>query len=335
MLSPKAAHLLIQHLDAIDRAVTKRAVRKRPWLEPGITSLLCDLMDEDTQGDENLDYTIGQLNSDLAREDGLLTVRLSVETHEFHPNVERWVTQSDIGFILTFRDHLLPAESWSRAWLLQAKRIEPDSRNPVRYSEVSRVSAIDKQQEARMAVLDEAVGGDFVRHLLYCPRPDSLEDLTRLKLWRLRQANVNDQIFDYALGLELHSAASQPDSSLAAGLFVAGIDNLPPNLGKIHGEIFVSTIPLAWFIAAQFFDHRPTPDRRLSAAGKQRKDKARDEEWRNAILRGDAAAVDRVLRDIGTATDVALPFLPPHTLTVEVAVGAQFDSNRRSIRGQG
>lgn len=201
MISPKATHLLIRHLDAIDRAVTKRTLRKRPWLEPAITSLLCDLMDEETQADENLDYTVGQLNRDLAEQDGLLAVSLDVETHEFHPKVERWVTQSDVGFIPRFQDHLLPKESWSRAWLFQAKRVEPDNRNPVAYSELSRVSAIDKEQRDRMLVLDKVLGGDFLRYLLYCPRPAFLDELTRLKLWRLRQRKVANQISTLRLAL--------------------------------------------------------------------------------------------------------------------------------------
>src|SRR5579862_6669471 len=131
MITPKAAHLLIRHFDSLDRAVSKRLTRKRPWSEPALTSLLCDLLDADTQADEPLEYPMASLNFDLQKLEGLLRISLQIQTHEYDARMERWVTQADLGLVVNLIDHLMPKESWSISWLLQAKRLYPDSRNPL------------------------------------------------------------------------------------------------------------------------------------------------------------------------------------------------------------
>jgi hypothetical protein len=154
MISPKAVHLIIQHLDTIDKAVSRRLSRKRPWSEPSLTSLLCDLMDQETQNEEKLEYSIEELNKDLSEIDGLLDVSFVIETHEYSPKVERWVTQSDIGFVINFEDHLLPHESKKISWLLQAKKLFPDNRNPLSYSEASIFQSHDSKQAERIKILE-------------------------------------------------------------------------------------------------------------------------------------------------------------------------------------
>lgn len=250
MISPKAVSMIIKHFDAVDLALSKRMIRKRAWGEPALTSLLCDLMDKDTQMEEELYYSIDQLNSDLAELDGLLKVRFDIETHEYSPRMERWVTQSDIGFILKFDDHLIPRGSWSIAWLLQAKRLYPYSTNPTLYNELSRFSTVDRNQHIRMGTLEKAVGCSFVRFLLYCARPSLIERETAIKLTHLRNKRLCDHIFDYTLGLKLHNELSLHDSSLAAGIFVTQSQELPPNLGHIHADILETSVPFSWFIAS-------------------------------------------------------------------------------------
>ena len=71
MLSPIAFDLIIKYFDAVDRAVAARLSRKRPWSEPALTSLLCDLLDEETQEGQNLSYTLRQLNDELNAFDGV------------------------------------------------------------------------------------------------------------------------------------------------------------------------------------------------------------------------------------------------------------------------
>src|SRR5437762_2342562 len=143
MIPPKAIRLIIRHLDSLDRVVSRRMGRKRPWLETGLTSYLCDLLDDDTQAEERLDYPLDELNRDLGNLDGLLRATFRVDTHEYAPQLERWVTQADLGFVINVIDHLLPDHSWSIAWLLQAKRLTPDHHGKAQYSESSRFGGID------------------------------------------------------------------------------------------------------------------------------------------------------------------------------------------------
>src|SRR3989304_9800035 len=150
MIPPRAVHLFIRHYDAIDVAVSKHLTRKRPWSEPALTSFLCDLMVETTQGEEPLNYSLAELNKDLAALDGLLDLTFSIDTHEYDSNMERWVTQADLGLIISYEDYLLPSESWSAAWLLQAKRLQPISRNPLVYTDRSRFAAYDPEQHQRI-----------------------------------------------------------------------------------------------------------------------------------------------------------------------------------------
>ena len=150
MITPKAIHLIIQHFDALDQAVSKHLNRKRPWSEPALTSLLCDLLDQDVQEEENLSYSTADLNQDLAEIDGLMKITFAVDTHEYDASMEHWVTQADLGFVINFQDHLLPDESWSLPWLLQAKRLYPVQRNPLKYTEISRFSGIDPKQQQRI-----------------------------------------------------------------------------------------------------------------------------------------------------------------------------------------
>lgn len=325
---------MIRHFDAIDQAVSKRTCRKRPWLEVAITSYLCELLDEETQLEAGLSYSIRDLNQDLGAADGLLDLTLSVETHEYEPKLERWVTQADLGLILQFDDHLLPDRSWSSAWLLQAKRVQPDSRNPLLYSEVSRVAAVDAAQLSRMRRLSEAVGHEFVRYLLYCPRPEFLDKLTRQKLFHLRRQNLLDQIFDFTLGLELHTSVNRSDSSLAAGVFIAGLDHLPKALGEIHGSIFGATLPLSWFVVSHLFSSGPSsnfgPEQRSPLSS--RRSRRGPNDWARGIVCGEIDAVERLVQVLGDSVDGPWPVLPAHTLTVHFGIGSQLDPEQRRIR---
>jgi hypothetical protein len=344
MISPKAVHLIIKHFDAIDKAVSRRLNRKRPWSEPSLTSLLCDLMDQETQDEEKLLYSLEELNKDLANIDGLLDVTFTIETHEYSPQVERWVTQSDLGFVINFEDKLLPNESWSISWLLQAKKLFPDKRNPVNYSESSRFESHDKNQAERIRKLEESIGIEFIKYLCFCPRPADLDDITQMKLAHLRNIRLSNNIFDFTLGLELRDELSKLDSSLAAGLFVTRTDNFPRSLGAIHKNILNSAYPLSWFLASHFTgrdlngNSRLHRDDRLPLRNSKRDFKnnnhSQGEVIVDGIVRGEEKAIKHVLEICCEGEDVIKEFqiLPPHTMTVNIGVGSSLNSNLRQIR---
>ena len=337
MIAPKAIHLIIRHLDAIDRAVAKRMNRKRPWLEPALTALLCDLLDAETQDSENLEYSVRQLNQDLAALDGLVSVTFEVETHEYDARMERWVTQADLGFVVSVVDYLLPEQSWSLSWLLQAKRLYPDKRNPLRYAETSRFGAANAQQLQRMKRLLEIVGVPFVKYLLYCPRPSYLDDLTQKKLTHLRNRQLANDIFDYTLGLELHEQLGMIDSSLAAGLFVGEIEEPPRNLGQVHGSVLSSCFPLSWFLATHLLSRNSFCLRRRHPCehpeeGRRDPSGSPPEDWVNGIVTGESSAIKKLIADMGTNTEEPFAVLPPHTLTINVRIGQDLDPGLRQIQ---
>lgn len=340
MISPKAVNLIIKYVDVIDEAVTKRMVRKRPWSEPALTSLLCDLLDENTQDEEKLRYTLVELNNDLSELDGLLNVSFSIETHEYDSRMERWVTQADLGLIIEFEDYLLPSESWCIPWLLQAKRLYPDCRDPLRYTEISRFGAPDLQQKLRMGVLNDTIGIPFVRFLLYCPRPISLDEEIRLKLTYLRNKRLSGNIFDYTLGLKLHDELSLSNSSLAAGIFITRTNELPTNLSAIHADILRESCPLSWFLAGHLvenglecIDDRVHFEGRISRKSKRlSNDNDGNLDWAKGIVSGDPDAIERLLSVLKEKNHGSFSILPPHTLTVKISVGKDMNPDTRGIK---
>ena len=177
MISPKAIELMIKHWDAVDASVSKRVSRKRPWTETALTSLLCDLLDSETQGDIQLKYTLADLNRDLAKLDGILTFTIEIETMEYPPKIERWVNQSDLGFYIQYRDEFIPKNSWEYAFLCQAKRLYPSNQAVAAFDESSRFQGFNYEQHNRIKRLHDALGEKIVHYLLYCPRPIDLDDL--------------------------------------------------------------------------------------------------------------------------------------------------------------
>lgn len=334
MISPRAIHLLIRHFDSIDEVVAKRMTRKRPWSEPALTSFLCDLLDEQTQHEENLHYPLAQLNQDLYDLDGILNVTFAVQTHEYDSNIERWVTQADIGLVINFIDNMLPENSRRASWLLQAKRLYPDQRNPVTYSEASRFRGFDSDQHERIEKLVELVGVPFVRYLLYCPRPSYLDPVVERKLSHLRNLKLTGAIFDYTLGLELHEALSQRNSSIAAGIFVAQSDDVPHTLGDVHGSIFQLCSPFSWFLVSQITPNALHFQQYSRSSSSRIGGSSPEEEWAYGIVTGEGDAVERLVEQLEGEDDTpnTFAFLPAHSITVDVVVGHDLDENIRNIR---
>jgi hypothetical protein len=344
LLSPKTIHLIIKHLDCIDESLAKRMIRKRPHGETSLTSRLCDLLDEDTQAEEHLAYPLEQLNHDLSQTDELTSVSYEVETHEYTPDVEGWLTQSDLGFVLNYRDYLLPEESWSAAWLLQAKRLTPNLHHSPLYTEASRFSAVDAEQSKRINKLRKAVGLEFIKYLLYCPRPASLDRETRGKLAHLRFKNLGGRIFDYTLGLETSDDLHSDTSTLAAGVFITGVDNLPHNLAQVHNTILDTCCPLSWFFVAHFAGGTQggdpmtipariniRPDQNSPDLGSLPLDNAH---LAHAVVRGEPFAVELLRETLDIREGKTFRVLPPHTLKIDVSIGSDFNAETRRIQLQ-
>lgn len=337
MISPAVVEPIIRHLDAIDEALSRRVTRKSRWEEPALTSQLCDLLDEETQGDERLKYTFEELSTELGAIDGLVRVNFGIDTHEYDPTWEHWVTQADLGLVVRLEDRMIPENSWSASWLLQAKRAYPRNRTSGVFDETSRFPARDPQQQMRMERLVEVVGVPFVRYLLYCARPSDLDGLTRHKLAHLRNTSLSSHIFDYVLGLQLHRELMASDSSLAAGIFVASIDDCPRNIGDVHRKCLRGCLPLSWFLASHLDDNGwsefvgRTPRRHARHSRRTpRHAPGNGESWANGIVTGDPNAVKKLMDELDTKNAPPFPMLPRHTITIRITAGP--DENQEGAR---
>lgn len=339
MITPKAFGHVIKHFDEIDKVVSSRMLRKRPWSETALTSLLCDMMDEETQADEKTSYTFENLRQDLENEDSLFGIDLSIDTFEFNPIYERYLSQSDIGLRLIYNNKIEPELSWTRPFLLQAKKLFPQTANPLAYSEASKFSSFNKNQKARIDLLNTIFGDVYLKYLLFCPRPDGVDCETKIKLAYLRNKRLTSEIFDFTSGLEIHKGFLKGTETLKSGIFITETDNANPNFGQVHADMLHSTFPLSWFIALNFLDN----DRFLQTSSLLRE----NDEPNNAlerhhlvdgILTGKKEKIEELIQKIHRASNDTFPesiqILPKHTITLKISVGEQLDPDNRNIRLQ-
>ena len=320
MLSPRALQLLIKHLDSVDKVLVSKMMRKNPWSEDALSFLLCDLLDSETQNDTPVEYPFEQLLSDFAQTDEPLHIRIDVETNKYNSYQERWVTQSDLGFIVKYQDNFDAQHSFTQPWLLQAKRLFPNvALEKGAYNTNANFQSYDSEQHERMKGLRDWVGFNFIIYLLYCPRPTSLAQPIRATLNRYRTDAVKDDIFDYAIGRLLQDDILSEAPTTAAGMFLAPIDGLPKNLGEVHQKIFRGTTPLSWFIIQHFVDGEMSAFRKspvTSAISTPLNQKILAER----LVRGDQTALyDSELEYKRSENPPRI--LPARTITVEIKSG--------------
>ncbi|EOX4841532.1 TPA: hypothetical protein O4F91_004428 [Vibrio alginolyticus] len=337
---PAAIKLILKHFDEIDQIVSSKMVRKRPWSEPSLTSLLADLLDEDVQEEENIKFTIKMLNDELKGLSAPYSLDLNIETHQYATKHERYVGQSDIGIIIEYVDNFFPSKSFTRPWLLQAKKVMPTSKNPVVYDETSAFSSMDKGQNLRIKKLTEVIGEDFIRYMLYCPRSCNLDKTTRAKLAYLRNSQLSANIFDYALGFEIKDSLDSPESTLDSGIFISIPECDVNNLASVHAQILDPCTPLSWFIVSHFthglYNVNPAmlnvPFSEGIKQGRYKKTKE-NKSWVEGLVRGDVNAVSQLFEELEIEELPEISMLPSHTITVTVTAGIELDDDLVRIRG--
>lgn len=322
MLSPRAIRLLLRHFDALDEVIARRLTRKRPWQEEALTGLFCDLLDTETQVEENVSYTLRQLHEDLAKSDEPVGIRLKIDSHQYPKHLERWVTQADFGFVITYQDQFDQSHSSSSAWLMQAKRVFPAKGGT--YETGSTFASTDAAQDVRMKALRDWAEEDFIRYFLYCPRPKELAQHVREALNQARTNALSGDIFDYTLGLELRDDMLSASPTIAAGLFVAALDNTPKTLLETHSGLFTRTTPFSWFIVQHMANGRHSLHRRrtspesMRAAG--RGPKSREIE---RLVRGDHRVLEGMDLPESLNADTPPRILPAHTIEISVVCGLE------------
>lgn len=318
MISPRALKIILRHFDAIDETLSKRLTRKRPWSEEALTGLLCDLLDNETQLEENVSYTLQQVHDDLAKSDEPLSIRLKIDTHQYPKHIEHWVTQSDLGLIVKYQNQFDTSLSRSMAWLLQAKRVFPSGPDN-EYSCDSKFKSSDADQHQRMKALQDWAQTDFIRYLLYCPRPKSLDAPIREALNQLRTNALGADIFDYTLGLELRDDLLSASPTVAAGVFVGSIDNAPDTLGETHSGLFRTTTPFSWFIVQHMASGRNSHERRFRDL-KQLESKAKEKNIER-LVRGDHRVLERFDLPNSLSENTPPRVLPAHTIEISITCG--------------
>ena len=148
---------------------------------------------------------------------------------------------------------------------------------------------------------------------MYCPRPSSLDTITEQKLTHLRNHYLNNDTFnfpfisfDQALNLELYQQLDISNSTLAAGLFISSIEDMPKTLREVHASMLKMCYPLSWFFVAHLSNYGQLTNRihrgreallnsRLSPKHNQ---EMKGEEWAHGIVLGNTTAISRLLEQI-------------------------------------
>ncbi|RWX04973.1 hypothetical protein EHI45_30990 [Rhizobium leguminosarum] len=338
MFGPQHLTHVIRYLDGVDYALSQRMLRKHPPDEPALTNELCALLDADTQrAEESLTYSVDQLNADLAEVEDGIDFEVTLDTYPHNTAMERHVSQSDFGLVLTYDNRILPEESWSTAYLVQAKRLFRNAHSG-EYDQRAGFQAVNADQQTRLDRLSAILGKGALRYGLYCPQTASIPDQTRMKVRALHTRNLGDQIFDFGAGLALRDALLS-NGGIDAGIWLTSTDGKPRGLLGLHSEAFRSALPLTWFLIEHF-----TPRATHGAfAGLTRRgpilSETRDDDRVKRIVTGDQQAVRELIDELATAGEdgeapATITVLPRHTITVKVTVGkslpadtarAQFD----------
>jgi hypothetical protein len=249
-----------------------------------------------------------------------------METHEYTAEVEHWVTQADLGLVVSYRNDFDEDEYWDASWLLQAKRLLPDDQGQ-RYTGKARFGSRTHGQDTRMEALRSLVG-PFLCYLLYCPRPASLDLATKSQLARGRRNRLSDEQLDWdwdgtwpGISWEIRNDLLLAEPTTAAGMFVVPLSDAPATLADVHGQIAPvwgeGTCPFAWFVIGHLFRSKAL----TVALSAEERDIARE------IVRGNPAMVDLVRATLSPELpDRPFPFLPAHTISIEIRTGPTRDT---------
>jgi hypothetical protein len=255
MISPKAIHLLIKYFDAIDRLFSKYMNRKRPWEEEALTTVLCDLLDEDYQIEENISYSKIDLYNDFSKFDEPMALYTKIETHKYTKHIESNVTFADLGLIINYQNQFDRNTSFKRCWLLQSKRLFRDDRRN-EFTTESKFKSYNEKQHINIQNFNKKYEDEFIKYLLYCPRPDNLEKTIREKLAYTRNKTLSADIFDYTFGLELHNDLLNENSTISSSLFFCSPTSFPNDFLSVYKQLFQGMTPFAWFLIQHFNNDR-------------------------------------------------------------------------------
>lgn len=325
MFGPQHLKHVITYLDGVDHALSQRMLRKHPPDEPALTNELCALLDADTQKAEcRLPYSLEQLNADLTAVGDGLDFEVTLDTYPHNTAMEHHVSQSDFGLVIIYDNRVLPEESWSTAYLVQAKRLFRNSTSG-EYDQRSRFQALDWEQQERLNRLAGVLGSHGILYGLYCAPTPVIPDTTRVQIRALHSRNLNNLIFDYGSGLALRDILLA-NRGIDAGFWLRSVEEGPTSLLELHNEAFRSALPFTWFLIEHFTPRLPygsftgfTRDGSILAEHQE------DDRIRR-IVTGDQQAIRELINELTALGEdreapTNITVLPRHTITVKVTVG--------------
>ncbi|NLX96980.1 MAG: hypothetical protein GXY83_12470, partial [Rhodopirellula sp.] len=214
IIGPREAKLLFRYFVSVDRCLAGRFALGYEPDEEHLTSLLTELLDQKGAELHPLQYSLLQLNHDLKSVESLLQVELSLTTNKYNRHQEARHTQSDLGVVLDYRDHIQNDFSFHKAALFQAKRLYRNSDG--KYGLSSVYEAYNDVQHSGLKALDEFDDfphreiemrrhhGQRCFYLLYNPSMIGFESRDQEQIRHRQLRNDATSIFDYTQGLHLY-----------------------------------------------------------------------------------------------------------------------------------
>jgi len=216
----------------VDDVVSARLANGFNPHEDHLTSLLCEMLDDNLTSLSALPFPLSKLREELALDAKGLRVSLSIEVKKYPPHIERRLTSSDIGIIVNYRDNITYNRSFEKGALFQAKKLYRSSPDQL-YSLHDKFKEFDADQLLRFLKLqtdDEMremhhhksdLHSSLCHYLLYCPRIDGYDEQAREEVHHF--IIPSSDIFDFAEGWHRYELANDPARHVP-GLLASGLD---------------------------------------------------------------------------------------------------------------
>jgi hypothetical protein len=331
MFGPYQLPHFIKYFDGIDLALSRRMLRSTLPSETTLTEEFCALMDAPTQRREHsLSFDIDALTKALTQHGGAIDVEIDVATHKHLSGMEAYVSQSDFGLVLEYRNLVLPARSWSAAYLMQAKKLFPTSKG---FSEHSKFLSADADQHTRIRFLADILGESALKYCLFCPPTTGYETRAVGVLRTLHDTSLSGRIFDYAVGLALRDEL-QRSGGIEAGVWISGTEEEPIEVATMHAAAFDGSCPFTWFILQHFsWGSNFTSSMQSSSLHP-----STEVDRVKAIATGDRAAISTLIKELGDKIRPSIKgrenfrVVPASSITVRVSIGPEGVDLPASVR---
>jgi hypothetical protein len=308
-LTPRDAKLIVRYLDGVDDVISARLASGFNPHEDHLTSLLCEMLDDNLTSLSALAFPLSKLREELAFDPKVLKVSLSIEVKKYPPHIERRLTSSDIGVIVSYRDNVASNRSFEKGALFQAKKLyrsQPDQafslHDPFKEfdaNQLLRLAKLENDDETREMHLKRSLHSSLSHYLLYCPRLDGYDEQSREEVHHL--IIPSSDIFDFAEGWHKYELANDParhiPGMLATGLGWLASEYLErhedgnytvkarkekPTARQAFEQFWQDVYPFSWFLVYEMLmgNAGKSDSRSLSIVRGSEKNQALD----NAIL---------------------------------------------------